>query len=150
MTTATTVAVTAAVAIVVFVVTQSFLKFVLEPVQEQKKLIGEVAHALLFCANVSYMGTPWDLDEKTREQLNTDIQTLRNLAMRLRASLWTVPFYGTLAVLRGVPKKDSILEASSELIWWSNNLYGPKDEERIRSRKAVAGKLGISKVIDIS
>jgi hypothetical protein len=38
-------------ALVVFVLTQSFLKLVLEPIQEQKKLIGEVAHALLFYAN---------------------------------------------------------------------------------------------------
>ena len=44
--------VTALLAVLVFVLTQSFLKLVLEPVQEQLKLIGEVAHALLFYANL--------------------------------------------------------------------------------------------------
>lgn len=45
-------AVAAVLAVFVFVLTQSFLKLVLEPVQEQRRLIGEVAHALLYYANV--------------------------------------------------------------------------------------------------
>jgi hypothetical protein len=38
--------VTALLAILVFVLTQSFLKLFLEPIQEQRRLIGEVATAL--------------------------------------------------------------------------------------------------------
>lgn len=35
-----------------FVITQSILKFVIEPLQEQRRLIGDVAHALSYYANV--------------------------------------------------------------------------------------------------
>jgi hypothetical protein len=42
----------AALALIGFVITQSILKFILEPIQEQRRLIGEVAHALSIYAYI--------------------------------------------------------------------------------------------------
>ena len=49
----TSVIIAAALALIAFVITQSILKFVIEPIQEQRKLIGEVANALVVYANTS-------------------------------------------------------------------------------------------------
>lgn len=139
--------ITALLAVVVFVLTQSFLKFVLEPIQEQKKLIGEVAHALLFYAS-AYHPTAWGPpDERTKEELEEARKALRGLAGRLRASLWTVPFYDSLARLRRVPRKDDVLEAATQFTGWSNNLYGDRDEDREKRRKIIADRLGITEHI---
>ena len=42
----------AALALIGFVVTQSILKFVIEPIQEQRRLIGEVARVLSMYAYI--------------------------------------------------------------------------------------------------
>ena len=43
---------TAFFAVVVFVAGQFVVKFVIEPVHEQSKVIGEIAYALVFYANI--------------------------------------------------------------------------------------------------
>ena len=136
---------TAGLAVVVFVLTQSFLKLVLEPIQEQKRLIGEVAHALLFYANVYHIEAFGPPSERRIEEMEEARRTLRGLAGRLRSSLWTVPFYATLAWLRVVPRKGDILEASTHLVGWSNSLYGrdPADDHAER-QKVIADRLGIT------
>lgn len=136
---------TAFLAIVVFVLTQSFLKLVLEPIQEQKKLIGEVAHALLFYANVYHLDSFGPLDEQRREELDEARKTLRGLAGQLQASLWTVPLYDTFARLGWVPRKADVLEASTHLVGWSNSLYGSTHDSQLdRRKKTIADRLGIS------
>jgi hypothetical protein len=86
---------TALLAVLVFVLTQSFLKLALEPVQEQRRLLGEVAHALLFYANRGPMGV--ELGLYTIDDLHETSRHLRNLAGRLRSSLFFIPFYDRLA-----------------------------------------------------
>jgi hypothetical protein len=136
--------VTAFLAVLVFVATQSFLKLVLEPIQEQKRLIGEVAHALLFYANSYYPFRLESVDARTIEELNETRKALRGLSGRLQASLWTVPFYGWLTWLGMVPKKEDVLEAATQLVGWSNSLYGD-GKDHVRRRRIIADKLGICK-----
>ncbi len=140
---------TALLAVLVFVLTQSFLKLVLEPIQEQRRLIGEVAHALVFYANVYHVtafGTP---DERRIEELEEARKALRNLAGQLRASLWTVPFYDALARVGWVPRKQDVLEAATQLIGWSTSLYGSTgDGAREKRRTIIADRLGITKLLE--
>jgi hypothetical protein len=72
----------AATALILFVLTQGFLKFILEPIQEQRKLIGEVSYALL-AYNRQVVKS---LDESEA------CEHLRRLSGRLQASLWSLPF----------------------------------------------------------
>ena len=141
--------VTALLAVLVFVVTQSFLKLVLEPIQEQRKLIGEVAHALLFYANVYHLHMVKLPDEERKQELEETRKALRELAGRLRASLWTIPFCDTLALLRRVPKREDVLKASDQLVVWSNSLYGSRGSDRSNAQRIIADRLGISKRIEI-
>ncbi len=139
---------TALLAVLVFVLTQSFLKGVLEPIQDQRKLIGEIAYALLFYANV-YHPSGWEPpDERRQEELDEAKKTLRGLAGRLHESLWTIPFYDTLARLRVVRKRADVLAASAALVGWSNSLYGDRDDARDKRQTTIAEKLGISKKIE--
>ena len=108
-----------------------------------------MAHALLFYANVSYPFDPRSVDDQTKEWLQETSAALRGLAGRLRASLWTIPFYDSLARIRGVPSKGDVLEAATQLVGWSNSLYGRGDETRLdRRQKIIADRLGISKLLD--
>lgn len=67
---------------------------------------------------------------------------LRGLAARLRATLWTVPFYAFFERLGWVPAADDVMVASTELIGWSNSV-GQGGADTYRRRLLIAQKLGI-------
>jgi hypothetical protein len=79
--------VTALLAIVAFVAGQALPKFGVEPIQEQRELIGEVAHALLFYANVYHLEMFEHPPEQRRAEIDEARTTLRGLAGRLQTSL---------------------------------------------------------------
>lgn len=136
--------VTAVLAVLVFVIGQAMLRFVLEPVQEQNKLIGEVAHALLY---YSGRGDHYGFQA---EELQEGRKHLRNLAGRLRASLFYVPFYRVLARLGLVPKKEHTLEAARQLLGWSNTMVNERSSQSVRNeerRMIIASKLGIQDLL---
>jgi hypothetical protein len=147
---------TALLAVVVFVLTQSFLKLVLEPVQDQRELVGEVAPALLFYANVvAEFDVPEDIAGgrgmkigMEREEVEETRKALRGLAGRLRASLWTIPFYDTLARMGWVRSKQDVIEASTQLVGWSNSLS--RDDYRDKRLKIIADRLGITEKLEAS
>lgn len=147
--------VAAVLAVLVFVLTQTFLVLVLEPVREQRRLIGEVAHALLFYANVmpvesmEWGGQVYTVGSE-REELDEARKTLRGLAGRFRGSLWSIPFYDTLALAGFVPKPADVLEASNQLVGWSNSLDRGRDEARAERRREIAERLGIAARVGIT
>src|SRR5689334_16778921 len=93
-----TAAVTALLGVIVFVAGQALQRFIVEPIMEQRKVIAEVAFVHLFYANVIENTDHPDTVDKASE-------TLRTLAYRLRATLWTIPLYGVLARLGWVYKR---------------------------------------------
>lgn len=140
--------VTALLAVLVFVAGQAVLRFVLEPIQEQRKLIGEVAHALLFYANVYHIEQFEEPGEQRRQELDEARTALRGLAGRLQGSLWTIPAYDSLARIGWVRRKEDVLAASMELVGWSNSLYGSRGSEmRDKRRRIIAEVLGISQKV---
>ena len=110
----------------VFVVGQIIQRFVLEPIQEQRRVIAEIAVAHVFLANVGPVTSPVPAGYLLvgGDEPIPAARLLRSLAARLRASLWTIPFYGLLTTLRVVHSRTTILEASSALIGWSNGILG--------------------------
>ena len=140
----------AALALIGFVITQSILKFFIEPIQEQRKLVGEVANAFVV-HSVSH-DTSWkEFLEKTedtpaeREKITETQKALRDLSGRLRSSLWAIPFYGLFARMTLVPKAADVMEAADRVIGWANNLVHPQADDRIREhQRIVSQKLGIA------
>jgi len=84
-----------------FVLTQGFLKFVLEPMQEQRRVKGEIAQLSTVLDIPDYRE---DVDKEEVEAIRATRKTLRNLAGQLWASLWAIPLYNVFAFVRLVRK----------------------------------------------
>ena len=106
----------AALALILFVITQGVLKFVIEPIQEQRRLIGEVAHEL----SMHYY-----IQDVQQDGVVEVRKTLRSLSARLWASLWYIPFYNAFAVVGLVPKVNDVVEAATQLKAWERSLRSP-------------------------
>jgi len=103
--------------VIVLVGGQLAVKFFIDPLHEQAKLLGEIAHSMTFYANVFGHG---DIVEK--EVVDEASETLRRQASQLRASAWTIRWYGLWESLRLVPRRENAIKASQSLIGLSNSM----------------------------
>jgi hypothetical protein len=122
--------VTALLAVIAFVLTQSYLKLVLEPIQEQRRLIGEVASALTIYERAYTLRVDRDDGDQawfgaSKEEAKEAEKALRELGGRLQASLWSVPLYDVFALIRVVPKLVDVVVAANELHMWFSQLPAP-------------------------
>lgn len=137
-----TAALTALFGVFVFVLGQAAQRFLVEPIQDQRKAIGEVAFALLMFANVAEVAQvqaqrltvlyPADPEEVVR--------TLRTLAARLQQSRHLIPAYGLLSKLRVVPSQERVSRAIDGLVGWSNSIHSGNPGPH---REAVAAALNL-------
>jgi hypothetical protein len=131
---------------------QLLTKFIIEPLHEQKKLMGEIANSLIMYANIgtgieeAYIkkleGVKEAEDEahkliiERRQQLvrkeweRTDNAKahLRKQASELMGTTNAIPLYGLWAFLLRRPKQKDILDASTMLIGLSNSSGHSKNE----------------------
>lgn len=135
-----TASLTALFAVLVFVAGQFLQRFFLEPIQEQRKIIGEIAFSLLFHANVMDMSARENKGLVRLEEPVEIVRSLRGLASRLRATLWTIPCYKLFSKLGIVPDEESVMVSTQSLVGWSNSIHHGDPSEH---RKIVAEKLGL-------
>lgn len=124
----------------VYVLGQIFQRFVLDPIHEQKKILGEIATATVFLANLAHVGRLREMQVMLPEEPAAAALRLRSIAARLHGTLWTIPLYGVWATLRLVPPKKTVREAATQIIGWSNSL---DSGNAITAREKVAKLLGI-------
>jgi hypothetical protein len=98
---------TVALGYVVFVLGQFTQRLCIEPIQEQKRVIGEIAYLLDYYGNVASVAKTGLAEEASRE--------LRRLAGELRSTLRTVLGYRVFAFLGVVEKRDDVITATTEL-----------------------------------
>ena len=104
--------------VLTYVFGQLVLKLVIEPVQETRKTIGQISHALIEYANViANPGVP------TEEVIRNASAHLRKLASQLQSHLYLVPSYAATAKILGLPSKTNVLASSQYLVGLSNSLY---------------------------
>lgn len=105
----------------VFVSGQLISKFIIDPIQRQKEIIGEIIFALSFYGNqfpfLDNHGNIVNIDE-----LRQSSQKIRKHASDIRSTRCSIPFYKFWARMSIVPDAGSIEEVSSNLIGWSNSL----------------------------
>lgn len=91
----------------VFVLSQYFLKLILEPIIEFRKMLSDISNALLSYQKEILTG---DTNEKIHS-------TIAELSARLRSSAYLIPFYPFLYKIKifGLPKKENILLACRKL-----------------------------------
>lgn len=113
----TTVFITVLSGVLTYVLGQLVVKLVIDPVQETKRTIGQVAYSLIEKANI--ISNPGVL---SAEEMNDTAKHLRQLSSQLNSHLYLVPRYPLTAKVFRLPQKESVLKASSFLIGLSNSL----------------------------
>jgi hypothetical protein len=95
---------------------------VIEPVQEMKKMIGQIAHSLTEHANIiQNPGVP------PEETMTATSLHLRKLSGQLEAQLYLVPIYSITAFVFRLPSRDHVLSAVRSLMGLSNSVYRATD-----------------------
>jgi len=135
MSEALTAALTVFAGFVVFVGGQIVQRFLLEPIQEQRRVIGEIAYVLLYHDNVGRFHT-----EEYRGEVG---YTLRRLAGELRRTRSTIPLYRLLEKTPFVAKTDNVIKASSALVGWSNSVIGGSEDTATEHKNSIAENLSI-------
>jgi hypothetical protein len=120
---------------VVFVGGQIVQRFLLEPIQEQRKVIGDIAYMLLYHDNVGQFHK-----EEYRGEVG---YTLRRLAGELRRTRSTIPLYRLLEQTPWVAKTDNVIKASSGLVGWSNSVIGGSEDAATVHKNRIAENLNI-------
>ncbi len=120
--------VTIVAGVTVFVLGQTVLKLVIEPIQKLREAIAEVAFHL---AN----DDPVIHNEGTvsKEQSEAVSVNFTQLGARLVSSRQLVPFYDQLRKVFALPNKESIGKAAQRLTQIPNHMYGdhPTKHERL-------------------
>jgi hypothetical protein len=102
--------------VVLLVVSQLLTRFVIDPLVEFRRLLGEVGYTLVFYSQ--YLFNP--AQTASTPEFEKAKRECRSLASRLRSFSNAVPLYAALVCVRAVPRHDSVYQASAALIGLSN------------------------------
>jgi hypothetical protein len=163
------IALTAVGGVGVFVIGQIIQKWFIEPIQEQRKLIGEIVYALVYYANLYQYRTYFrmvgeariqaktsegrqsqDLDEAYKmfmEKTGEGGEKLRELSSQIYQSMQVIPCYWILEKLRIVYKRKTLYEIAIKLIEWATN---PERHTTIVCQNAIVHLLNIKYLIKLS
>ena len=98
---------------------QIISRFVIDPIHEQKKVIGEIADALVFYAN--YYSNP---GTGSKEKMDEASERLRQLSALLRSRTNLIPCHGVFEKTRIVVSSSAAHESAAELMGLSNSIHG--------------------------
>jgi hypothetical protein len=116
--------------LILFILSNIFLKLILEPVQEMKKVIGEIHEETIYYSNLYHnplIIEPWvskrkPTDEQTQNYRDGS-EKLRRLSARLRATENVIPLYEVTRRLFALPSSSKVDEAARRLIFLHNSMY---------------------------
>ena len=90
----------------------------IDPVHDFRRTVAEIALALIEYANVyanpGVAGS--EVEKKSSEEL-------RRLSSRLNAQMYLIPYYRIIAKIFGLPSRDKVVDAASNLIGLSNGVF---------------------------
>lgn len=111
--------------VLVFVISQFFLRLVLEPIVEYKRTIAKIDNSLKFYSNIivnpSFPSTDLPSDYVEAKSV------LRKLSSELESNYKIIPFNRLLVFIKLLLPKRNIDKAATALIWISN-VVGNNDE----------------------
>ena len=130
--------------VVVLVGGQIAIRFFIDPVHSQCKLLGEIINSLILFANLWYDSNNDDqVDEASMKRIEAASRQLRHQASQLRAATYSIKWYRLFRLLGLVPKKSDADSISSSLIGWSNHLLGGQPASCISAREKIGQLLGV-------
>jgi hypothetical protein len=128
---------------VVFVGGQIVQRFILEPIQEQRRVIGEIASALLYHDNVGRYTMRDTRESEAWVDRDGIAANLRKLAGELRKTRATIPAYSVLEQTPWVPRTENVMKASKGLVGWSNAVLEASEGTSTEHKDTIARSLGI-------
>jgi 5-bromo-4-chloroindolyl phosphate hydrolysis protein len=163
---AITAGLTAIGGVVVFVIGQIVQKWFIDPIQEQRKLVGDIVysiieHSNLFNYSASFKSTARaryeakglegkeieHIDEAyqaVKEKTAEGVKKLRNLSSQIHQSIQVIPCYWLLERLGVVHKREKLYEVAIKLIEWATE---PNMETTLRSQDAIVHLLKVKHLI---
>lgn len=98
-----------------FVLGQIVLKLLIDPVQSFKTTVAEIANKLILYANI--YANPKPLGDQKQAEMSEDF---RVLSSKLQSNMHLIPIYNISKFLFGLPSKEKVAKASSQLIYIHN------------------------------
>ncbi len=138
--------------VIIYVAGEIIVKIVIDPVQELKRVIADIALKLIHYSHVYRIAPSGDVDASGEEvQKSVDSEKLeqaadeyRKLASMLNAGYRLVPFYAIAKLLFFLPKEADIIDARNELLEMSEEIFAaPKSFVISERRKSIEKKLKV-------
>lgn len=133
----------------VYVSGQIITAFYIEPIHDQRRVIGEIADAIIFYAN-KYHYYPLSIfpsnlvrDDKTKDQKEIISDSIRKLGTGLISKTHMIPLYEVFAFLHIVKPMKNILKAKKALIGLSNLVGSPDRNNQQKFEDEIRKSLGI-------
>ena len=105
--------------VLVFVIGQSVIKLVIEPVQKFRQTLSEITYRFTRDHVVYH-----NADAVDKDRANKAYTDIRDLGARLHGDLRLIPHYSKIRKIFGLPESDKVIEATDYLIKISNHMYG--------------------------
>jgi hypothetical protein len=104
--------------VITFVLGQLIIKLFVDPVHDFRRVIADIALVLIEYANV--YANPGVAGSEIEKKVSED---LRRLSSRLNAQTYLIPCYSITAKVFGLPSRNKVLDATSNLIGLSNAVF---------------------------
>lgn len=125
----------------VYVVGQWITRFLIEPVQDLRREIGKVEWAMVFYGNRYIFGGQASPDRIKKTSEVSD--ALRDSASRLSAASKAVCLPALSVRLWGIPDREALRRAVSNLIGLSNGVVSGRPQEVADTEAAIRRDLGL-------
>jgi len=104
--------------VITFVLGQLVIKLLVDPVQDFRKAVADIALVLIEYANV--YANPGVAGSEIEKKVSEEF---RRLSSRLNAQMYLIPCYPITAKIFGLPSRKKVVDAASNLIGLSNGVF---------------------------
>lgn len=136
--------------VIIYVLGEIVVKIVIDPVQELKRVVAEIAFKLIHYSHVYKLAASDDSEaaggekEIAPEKLEQAADEYRRLASLLNAAYRLVPFYSLSRVVFFLPREADVLEARNALLEMSEEIFAaPKSFVIAEKRKSIEKMLKV-------
>jgi len=127
--------------VIVFMAGQVLTKFLIEPIYEQRKIVGLIADSLIYYAH--YLA---DSFERPVKEVGEAPDKFRRFASELMAKTVAVPGYHLWGWLRVIRPFKEVIKARRGLFGLSNTLHKADSDRKIALAREVASALKITEI----
>ena len=133
--------------VIIYVLGEIIVKLVIDPIQELKRVIADIAFKLIHYSHVFKLSSSDDSDAGTgekqiaSEKLEQVADEYRKLASMLNAGYRLVPFYPLARVVFFLPREADIIAARNALLEMSQEIFAAPKSFVISERRTSIEKM---------